>query len=134
MGGASNFQQERDKIAVQLEQARQQAVQLTGEVDRLTAELTRVRARIASLEAEDRVYAGHPVSGPGAGDLSHMTIEKAVLTVLGEAKPRPMRLRDLDRILAERGKPVAGGVSVDLTSLKNAGKVLNPSWGHWTVP
>ncbi len=69
-----------------------------------------------------------------AGDLAHMTIREAVLTVLTEARPRPIRLRDLDRILEERGKKVQGGVSVDLTSLKQAGAVTNPSWGYWTVP
>ena len=41
-----------------------------------------------------------------------MTIREAILTVLTEAKP----------------------VSVDLTALKQAGEVINPSWGFWTVP
>jgi hypothetical protein len=58
----------------------------------------------------------------------------AILTVLEEAKPEPIRVRDLDRMLAERGKKVQGDVSVDLTTLKQAGEVLNPSWGYWTVP
>lgn len=48
----------------------------------------------------------------GNGDLSRMTIREAILTVLTEAKP----------------------VSVDLTDLKQAGEVINPSWGFWTVP
>jgi hypothetical protein len=129
-----NFDEERGKIAAKLERARQQEAQLTAEVDTRTQELTRVKARIASLEAEDRVYAGHPISAPGPGDLSHMTIEKAIVTVLSEAKPEPMRLQDLDQTLADRGKRVAGGPSVDLSDLKKAGKVLNPSWGYWTVP
>jgi hypothetical protein len=99
--------------------------------------LTHVRARIASLKAEDQTYAsaaGSQSLVAGSSDLSHMTIREAILTVLTEAKPAPVRLRDLDRMLAERGKKVAGGVSVDLTALKDARKVLNPSWGYWTVP
>jgi hypothetical protein len=133
----ANFQQERGKIAVQLRPARQQEAQLVADITRLTTELTHVRARIASLEAEDQVYAGHAgnaVPGPGAGDLSNMTTREAILTVLGEAKPEPVRVRDLEKRMADRGKRVAGGVSVDLTSLKHAGKALNPAWGFWTVP
>jgi predicted nuclease with TOPRIM domain len=132
-----DFEEEREEIAARLGEARQQEADLTTQVDRLTAELIRVRARIASLEAEDRVYAGQlrePGSGSRAGDLSHMTIREAILTVLNEAKPEPMRLRDLEQALADRGKRVAGGLSVDLTSLKGAKKVLNPAWGYWTVP
>jgi hypothetical protein len=63
-----------------------------------------------------------------------MTIREAILTVLQEAKPTPVQVRALDRVLAERGKRVQGGVSVDLTVLKHAGEVLNPSRGYWTVP
>jgi hypothetical protein len=132
-----NFQEERDRIAAELADARQREAQLAAEVDQLTADLTRVKAQIASLEAEDRVYAGQAgnlASAPGTGDLSHMTIRKAILTVLGEAKPEPMQLRDLQRTMADRGKRVPSGVSVDLNNLKTAGKVLNPSWGYWTVP
>jgi hypothetical protein len=63
-----------------------------------------------------------------------MTIREAILTVLKAAKPEPVRVRDLDSMLAERGKKVQGGVSADLTALKQAGEVLNPSWGYWTMP
>ena len=132
-----NFQEERDRIAAELAEARQREAQLAAEVGQLTADLTRVKARIASLEAEDRVYAGQTgnlASAPGTGDLSHMTIRKAILTVLSEAKLEPMRLRDLEQIMASRGKRVTSGVSVDLSILKNSGEVLNPSWGYWTVP
>lgn len=91
----------------------------------------------ASLKAEDQTYAsaaeGRPTTA-GSGDLSRMTIREAILAVLAEAKPEPVRVRDLDRMMAERGKKVQGGVSVDLTTLKQAGEVLNPSWGYWTVP
>ena len=97
----------------------------------------RGRARIASLKAADQTFAsavaGSPTPGSN-GDLSRMTIREAILAVLTEAKPEPVRTRDLDRILTERGKKVQGGVSVDLTTLKQAGEVLNPRWGFWTVP
>jgi chromosome segregation ATPase len=132
-----NFQEERDRIAAELTDARQRESQLAAEIGQLTADLTRVKARIASLEAEDRVYAGQTgnlASAPGTGDLSRMTIRKAILTVLGEAKPEPLQLRDLERTMADRGKRVSSGVSVDLNALKSAGEVLNPSWGYWTVP
>lgn len=133
----ANFAQERQRIARQLAEARELETQLAAEVSRLTADLTHVRARIASLEAEDLVYAGQPrIPSPASGgtDLSGMTIREAILTVLGEAKPDSMRLRDLEQALANRGKRVAGGLSVDLTSLKSSGVVLNPSWGYWKVP
>jgi hypothetical protein len=127
----ADFREERQRIAKDLVGARE-------EEDRLTAQLTRVRARIASLKAEDQTYAsaeaGRPTAVAAHGDLSRMTIREAILTVLTEAKPEPVRVRDLDRILAERGKKVQGGVSVDLTTLKQAGEALNPSWGYWTVP
>jgi hypothetical protein len=131
------FQQERQRITKDLGQAEQEEARLLAEVDRVTAELTRVRARIASLKAEDQTYAsatGGFTTGAGSGDLSHKTIREAILTVLTEAKPQPVRLRDLDDAMAARGKKVRGGISVDLTMLKQAGEVLNPSWGYWTVP
>jgi hypothetical protein len=66
--------------------------------------------------------------GHGSGYLSRMTSREAILAVLQEAKPEPIRVRDLDRMLAERGKKIQGGVSVDLTTLKQAGEAINPSW------
>jgi predicted Zn-ribbon and HTH transcriptional regulator len=60
-------------------------------------------------------------------DLSRLTIREAILTVLTEAKPKPVQVRELARILEKRGKKVQGGPSVDLTTLKQAGEVLNPS-------
>lgn len=131
------FHEERQRIAKDLAEAMDQEARLLAELDLATAQLTRVRARIASLKAEDQTYASAAGSHPattGSSDLSRMTIREAILTVLEEAKPEPVRVRDLDRLLAERGKKVQGGVSVDLTTLKQAGEVLNPSWGYWTVP
>lgn len=131
------FQEERQKIAKDLAEAEAEESRLLAEVERVTAELTRVRAYIASLKAADQTYAAATGSRPTAAsnsDLSHMTIREAILTVLREAKPEPVRTRDLDRILAERGKKVQGGVSVDLSALKRAKEVGNPSWGFWTVP
>jgi hypothetical protein len=131
------FQEERQKIAKDLAEAQVEEMRLLEEMDRMTAELTRVRARIASLKAADQTFAsavaGSPTPG-GNGDLSRMTIREAILTVLAEAKPEQIRTRDLDRILTEGGKKVQGGVSADLTTLKQAGEVLNPRWGFWTVP
>jgi len=135
--GMTNFTNERQNIAKDLAMAEGEEARLLAEVDRVTAELTRVRARIASLKAADQTFAsaaGHHPAVAGNGDLSRMTIREAILTVLTEAKPERVRTRDLDRILAERGKKVQGGVSVDLTTLKQAGEVLNSSWGFWTVP
>lgn len=131
------FMEERQRIAKDLAEAAAQEARLLAELDLVTAQLTRVRARIASLKAEDQTYAsaaGDRSATAGSGDLSHMTIREAILAVLTEAKPEPVRVRDLDRMLAERGKKVQGGVSVDLTTLKQAGEALNPSWGYWTVP
>ncbi len=133
----ASFAEDRKRIAGELAEAREQETRLLAEADLVATSLTRVRARIASLRAEDQTYA--TASPPGAsggttGDLAHMTIREAILTVLTEARPEPVRLRDLDRMLDQRGKKVQGGVSVDLTSLKQAGEVLNPSWGYWTVP
>lgn len=131
------FQEDRQRIAKDLAEAEAEEMRLLEKVDRMTAELTRVRARIASLKAADQTFAsaaaGSPTPGSN-GDLSRMTIREAILTVLTEARPEPVRTRDLDRILTERGKKVQGGVSVDLTTLKQSGEVLNPRWGFWTVP
>ena len=132
-----SFSEERQRISKDLAEANDQEARLLVELDAVTTQLTRVRARIASLKAEDQTYAsaeGVPPATAVSGDLSRMTIREAILTVLEEAKPEPVRVRDLDRLLAERGKKVQGGVSVDLTTLKQAGEVLNPSWGYWTVP
>jgi hypothetical protein len=82
----------------------------------MAAELTRVRARIASLKAADQTFASAAAASPAPrskGDLSRMTIREAILTVLAEVKPEP---------------------SVDLTTLKQADEVLNPRWDFWTVP
>jgi len=117
--------------------AKEEEARLLVEADRVATDLTRVRARIASLKAEDQTYAAAVGSNPivvGNSDLSHVTIREAILTVLTEAKPELVRVRDLDRTMAARGKKVHGGISVDLTSLKSVGKVLNPKWGYWTVP
>jgi hypothetical protein len=132
----TSFQEDRQRIAKDLAEAEADEMRLLEEVDRMTVELTRVRARIASLKAADQTFAsavaGSPTPGSN-GDLSRMTIREAILAVLTEAKPESVRTRDLDRILTERGKKVQGGVSVDLTTLKQAGEVLNPRWGFWTV-
>lgn len=120
-----------------LAKAQKEEARLVAEVARVTADLTRVRARIASLRAEDQTYASAIGSRPAAtnsGDLSRMTIREAILTVLTNAKPEPVPLSDLDRMLTDRGKKVAGGPSVDLSILKQAGEVLNPRRGYWTVP
>jgi hypothetical protein len=133
----ANFHEDRQRIAKDLAEAEDQESRLLAELDLVTTQLTRVRARIASLTAEDRTYAsaaGGRWAAAGNSDLSRMTIREAILTVLAEAKPEPVRLRDLDSTLDERGKKVQGGVSVDLTTLKQAGEVLNPSRGYWTVP
>jgi hypothetical protein len=133
----TSFHEDRQRIAKDVAQARAEETRLLEEVDRMTAELTRVRARIASLNAADQTFASAAAGSPTPGhhgDLSRMTIREAILTVLAEAKPDPVRTRDLDRILTERGKKVQGGVSVDLTALKQADEVLNPRWGFWTVP
>ena len=133
----TSFQEDRQRIAKDLAEAEGEEMRLLEEVDRRRVELTRVRARIASLKAADQTFAsavaGSPTPGSN-GDLSRMTIREAILAVLTEAKPESVRTRDLDRILTERGKKVQGGVSVDLTTLKQAGEVLNPRWGFWTVP
>ena len=133
-----NFHEERQRIAKDFGEAREEEARLVAELERRTAQLTHVRARIASLKAEDQTYAAaeasHPNTAAAHDDLSRMTIREAILTVLTEAKPEPVRVRDLDRILTERGKKVQGGVSVELTTLKQVGEVLNPSWGYWTVP
>jgi len=131
------FQEERQRIANDLAEAKDQEERLQAELNLVTVQLTRVRARVAALKAEDEAYAsaaGDHSATAVSSDLSRMTIREAILTVLEEAKPEPVRVRDLDRTLAERGKKVQGGVSVDLTTLKQAGEVLNPSWGYWTVP
>ncbi len=132
----ASFEEERQRIAKDLAEKKEEEARLLAEAGRVATELARVRARIASLNAEDQAYASegsHPV-GVDNGDLSHMTIREAILTVLTEAKPNPVRLRDLDRTMAARGKKVQGGISVDLTTLQQAGEVLNPRWGYWTVP
>jgi hypothetical protein len=132
-----SFHEERQRIARDLATVKGEEARLLAELDRMTAELTRVQARIASLKAEDQTYASAEGSRPAVaanGDLSHMTIREAILTVLTEARPQPVRLRDLERMMAARGKRVQSGVSVDLTAMKDANKVVNPSWGYWTVP
>jgi len=133
----TSFNEDRQKIAKDLGEAQAEEVRLLEEADRMAAELIRLRARIASLKAADQTFASAAAGSATAGtkgDLSRMTIRDAILTVLAEAKPEPVRTRDLDRILTERGKKVQGGVSVDLTGLKQANEVLNPRWGFWTVP
>ena len=133
----TSFDEERKRIAGELAEAREQEARLLDEADLVATSLTRVRARIASLLAEDHTYAAASspeTTGRAASDLAHMTIREAILTVLTESRPEPVRLRELDRMLEQRGKKVQGGVSVDLTSLKQAGEVINPSWGYWTVP
>jgi hypothetical protein len=133
----ASFDEDRKRIAGELAEASEQEARLLAEADLVATALTRVRARIASLRAEDQTYAtaSSPAATAGAaGDLAHMTIREAILTVLTEARPKPVRLRDLDRTLEQRGKKVQGGVSVDLTSLKQSGDVINPTWGYWTVP
>ena len=132
-----SFHEDRQRIAAELAEAKEEEARLLIKADRVATELTRVRARIASLKAEDQTYAAAAGGDPsvvGNGDLSHMTIREAILTVLTEAKPKLVRVRDLDRMMADRGKKVQGGPSVDLTTLKQAGEVLNPTWGYWTVP
>jgi O-acetyl-ADP-ribose deacetylase (regulator of RNase III) len=73
-------------------------------------------------------------SDAGKGDLSHLTIPKAIMAVLTGARPQPVQVHEIERQMAIRGKKIRGGISVDLTNMKSAGHVLNPTRGYWTVP
>ena len=67
---------------------------------------------------------------PGvAGCAGELLFGLAILTVLRDAKPELVRTRDLEQRMAGRGKKVAGGLSVDLTALKQTGEAINPAWG-----
>lgn len=77
-----------------------------------------------------------PATAPFANPLAIVWATAGVLAcTTGSPKPepfvptayRPVRRPGLRNAqLAERGKRVAGGVSVDLTALRGSGKVLNP--------
>lgn len=130
------FAGERQRISDELTSARAEAERLQAEADRATGDLVRARARVASLTAEYQTYAAAEAGAKqdDGRDLSKLTAREAILALLREARPESVRLRDLDRQLVLRGKETAGGVSVELTELKQAGLVLNPKRGWWTVP
>jgi hypothetical protein len=122
--------------------------ELKNELDRVTAELAaaeaelaRLGARVEGLRAErdalTRALASvKPNQAPTRQDIVGMVKADAIVAVLRDARPRPLRAQGIVDALhgAGRTNEVAQNVSVYLDSLLKQGRVVRVARGEYTVP
>ena len=120
--------------------------EIRDEMNKLAAELAAAReervrldARIAGLQAQYDSYARAAAQPPATAasngsSLRHCTVDDAIITVLVEAAPDDVQLHDIERRMAGRDKEVPGGISVNLSALKRAGRVRSTRRGYYAAP
>lgn len=105
------------------------------------AELTRIGARAEGLRAErdalTRALAvAEPARAPATQAIANMVKADAIVAVLRNTKPRPLRAQGIVDALHQAGRTneVAANVSVYLDSLLKQGRVVRVARGEYTVP
>jgi hypothetical protein len=106
------------------------------------AELARIRARVEGLRAERDALTREIASlNPTAAaiiaeDIPRMTKADAIVAVLRNAKPRPLRTAGIVEALQKAGRAneVAQNVSVYLDGLLKQGRVVRVARGEYSVP
>ena len=105
------------------------------------AELARLSARAEGLRAERdalarAIAALSPAAAASAGDIAGMVKNDAIIAVLRNAKPRPLRAAGIVDALHQAGRANehAANVSVYLDGLLKQGRITRVARGEYTVP
>lgn len=114
---------------------------VVAELATTEAELTRIGARAEGLRAQrdalTRALAvTQPARAPATKAIANLVKADAIVAVLRNAKPRPLRAQGIVDALHEAGRTneVAANVSVYLDSLLKQGRVVRVARGEYTVP
>lgn len=114
---------------------------VTAELATTEAELTRIGARAEGLRAQrdalTRALAvAQPAREPAAPAIANMVKADAIVAVLRNAKPRPLRAQGIVDALHQAGRTneVAANISVYLDNLLKQGRVVRVARGEYTVP
>lgn len=114
---------------------------VTAELSEAEAEQARLGARIEGLQAQrhalTRAIASLSSAGAStANEIASMVKADAIVAVLRNAKPRPLRTRGIVEALHRAGRKneVAQNVSVYLDGLLKQGRVIRVARGEYTVP
>jgi hypothetical protein len=114
---------------------------VTAELATAEAELARIGARAEGLRAErdalTRALAAiQPTHAPSTQAIANMVKADAIVAVLRNAKPRPLRAQGIVDALHQAGRTneVAANVSVYLDTLLKQGRVVRLARGEYTAP
>lgn len=113
---------------------------VTADLAGAEADLARISARVEGLRAERdalaRALTAVRPARPATQNIVHMVKGDAIVTVLRNAKPRPLRAQGIVNALHQAGRTneVAQNVSVYLDNLLKQGRVVRVARGEYTVP
>jgi hypothetical protein len=114
---------------------------VTTELAAAEAELARIRAWVEGLRAERdaltrEIASLNPADVIAAEDVVGMVKADAIVAVLRNAKPRPLRAAGIVDALHQAGRTseVAQNVSVYLDGLLKQGRVVRVARGEYTAP
>jgi septal ring factor EnvC (AmiA/AmiB activator) len=114
---------------------------VTADLAAVEADLARLDARAEGLRAErdslTRALAKvQPGRSPATDNIANMVKGDAIVAVLRNAKPRPLRAQGIVNALHRAGRTneVAQNVSVYLDNLLKQGRVVRVARGEYTVP
>jgi hypothetical protein len=114
---------------------------VTADLAAAEAELARLGARAEGLRAERdaltrAITSLHPQDEISAADIAGMVKNDAIVSVLRNAKPRPLRAAGIVEALHQAGRTneSASNISVYLDGLLKQGRVARVARGEYTVP
>lgn len=121
---------------------------LENDLERVTADLTATEADLARLSARAEglraerdalnraIAALSPASTISAEDIARMVKNDAIVAVLRNAKPQPLRAAGIVDALHQAGRTneSATNISVYLDGLLKRGRVARIARGEYTVP
>jgi hypothetical protein len=114
---------------------------VTADLVATEAELARLGARAEGLRAERdaltrAITSLRPAKEAGAADIASMVKNDAIVAVLRNARPRPLRAAGIVEALHQAGRvnESAANISVYLDGLLKQGRVARVARGEYTVP
>lgn len=125
-----------------MDNLRKELERVSAELAAAEAELARIRARVEGLRAERDALTREIASlnaatdAITAEDIAGMVKADAIVAVLRNAKPKPMRTAGIVEALHKAGRTneVAQNVSVYLDNLLKQGRVVRIARGEYSVP
>jgi hypothetical protein len=123
-----------------MDELKKELDRVTAELATAEAELVRLGARVEGLRAErdalTRALASVKPNQAPRQDIAGMVKADAIVAVLHDARPRPLRAQGIVDALHRAGRTneVAQHISVYLDSLLKQGRVVRVARGEYTVP